>query len=58
MDEGKNLAADLGKAVHFSGMRGIQELGINALLISAREKNIPNPQAPYPSVLQTGSGRC
>jgi hypothetical protein len=30
LSEGKNLAADLGKAGHFSAMRVIQELGISA----------------------------
>ena len=56
MAEGKIFSVDLDKLSQMEGRRVFQDVEAIPVLISASEKDIPNPQGLALSVLQTSSG--
>ena len=55
MEEGKISATDSGKAGQMEAKRVFQDVETIPVLISASEKDIPNPQGLARSVLQTST---
>jgi hypothetical protein len=56
--EGKIAPANLGKASHISGIGVVQAGDGGADLFAGLGIAFLNPAEPFPSVLQTSSGRC